>query len=89
MKRQRVYLAVHSFEDSVCYRRIARETFLLLNALRREATVAEAVTRAFEGTQLKAKERAELLRESFAHASGLGWLCPSVENEENPSTLIM
>jgi hypothetical protein len=33
MKRQRVYLAVHRFEDSVYYRRIARETFLLLRAL--------------------------------------------------------
>ncbi|HEY1501916.1 MAG TPA: DNA-binding domain-containing protein [Acidobacteriaceae bacterium] len=89
MRRQRVYLAIHRFEDSVYYRRIARETFLLLNALRSGATVAEAVIEAFEETKLKVKEQAELLRESFAHASELGWLCPSVQNGENPSTLVM
>jgi hypothetical protein len=83
MRRQRFHLAVHRLEDSVYYRRIARETFLLLNALRSDATVAEAVTEAFEETKLKAKEQAELIRESFAHASELGWLCPRVENGEN------
>jgi hypothetical protein len=88
MKRQRVYLAVHRFEDSVYYRRIARETFLLLGALRSDASIAEAVTRAFEEAKVTAKGQAELLRESFALASELGWLCPSVENGRNHSTHI-
>ena len=89
MKRRRVYLAVHRFEDSVYYRRIARETFLLLRALRAGASVAVAVTQAFKQTTLTAEGQAELLRESFAHASELSWLCPSLENTENPSTLVM
>jgi hypothetical protein len=89
MKRQRVYLAVHRFEDSVYYRRIARETFLLLGALRSAASVGEAATQAFEETKLTTKEQADLLRGSFALASGLGWLCPTVENETNRSTLVM
>jgi hypothetical protein len=89
MKRQRVYLAVHRFEDSVYYRRIAQETFLLLRALRAGASIAEAVTQAFEKATLTAEGQAELLRESFAHASELSWLCPSLENTENPSTLVM
>jgi len=89
MKRQHIYLAVHRFEDSVYYRRIARETFLLLKALRAGASVAEAATQAFRKTKLTAGWQAELLRESFAHASELGWLCPSVENREYPSTLVM
>jgi hypothetical protein len=89
MKRQRVYLAVYRFEDSVYYRRIARETFLLLRALRAGASVAEAVTQAFEKATLTAEGQAELLRESFAHASGLSWLCPRLENTENSSTLVM
>jgi hypothetical protein len=89
MKRQSVYLAVHRFEDSVYYRRIARETFLLLRALRAGASVAEAVTQAFKKTNLTAEGQAELLRESFAHASELSWLCPRLENTENPSTLVM
>jgi hypothetical protein len=89
MRQQRVYLAIHRFQDSVYYRRIARETFLLLKALRSDATVAEAVQQAFEKTKLTAEEQNELLRESFAHASELGWLCQCVENGEKPSTLVM
>src|SRR3984885_10759465 len=86
MKRRRVYLAVHRFEESVYYRRIARETFLLLRALRAGASVAQAVTQAFKKTTLKAEGQAELLHECFAHAAELSWLCPSPENTENPST---
>jgi hypothetical protein len=89
MKRQSVCLAVHRFEDSVYYRRIARETFLLLRALRAGASVAGAVTQAFTKTNLTAEGQAKLLRESFAHAAELGWLCPRLENTENPSTLVM
>jgi len=76
MKLERVWLAVHRFDDSVYYRRIDRETFLLLSALRSGASVYEAVTRSFEKTKLNAEEQANVLRESFAHASELGWFCP-------------
>jgi hypothetical protein len=75
MKRERVWLAVHRFDDSVYYRRIGRETFLLLSTLRSGASVSESVTLAFEKTKLNAEEQATVLRESFAHASELGWFC--------------
>jgi hypothetical protein len=75
MKGERVWLAVHRFDDSVYYRRIGRETFLLLSALRSGASVSEAVTLAFEKAKLSAEEQATVLRESFAHASELGWFC--------------
>jgi hypothetical protein len=80
---------VHMRADSVYYCRIGRETFLLLRALRAGASVAEAVTQAFKKTKLTAEGQAEILRESFAHASELSWLCPRLENTENPSTLVM
>jgi hypothetical protein len=57
--------------------------------LRSDASVAEAVIQAFEETKLTAKGQTELLRESFALASELGWLCPGVENEKSHSTLVM
>ncbi|MGB0124286.1 MAG: DNA-binding domain-containing protein [Silvibacterium sp.] len=82
MRQERVWLAVHRFEDSVYYRRVDRETFLLLSALRSGASVSEAVTLAFEKTKLNGEEQANVLRESFAHASELGWFCtPYVEDE--------
>ncbi|QNI35222.1 hypothetical protein H7849_01610 [Alloacidobacterium dinghuense] len=88
MTRERVWLAVHRFEDSVYYRRIGRETFLLLSALRSGASVSEAVTLAFEKTKLNAKEQATVLRESFAHASELGWFCPP-QVEDDSEALVM
>jgi Putative DNA-binding domain len=75
-KQERICLAVHRFDDSGYYRRIEHETFLLLGALRSGASVAESATRAFEKSKLPPQEQLDLLRESFAHAAELGWLCP-------------
>lgn len=88
MRQQRVWLAVHRFEDSVYYRRIGRETFLLLSAFRSGASFSEAVTLAFEKTKLSAEEQATVLRESFAQASELGWFC-SRPVEDDAESLVM
>jgi hypothetical protein len=77
MKPERVWLAVHRFSDSVYYRRIDRGSFLLLSALHSGAAVSKAVTLAFEKTRLNIRTQVNLLRESFALASELGWFCPS------------
>src|ERR1700758_2916493 len=76
IRQERVWLAVHRFEDSVYYRRIDRETFLLLSALRSGATVSKAVALALDKTKLNFGSQANLLRDSFALASALGWFCP-------------
>jgi len=78
IRQERLWLAVHRFDDSVYYRRIDRETFLLLSTLRSGATISNAVALAFEKAKLNAEEKANLLRESFALASELGWFCSSV-----------
>ena len=84
MKQERVWLAVHRFDDSVYYRRVDRETFLLLSALRSGATVSKAVALAFEETKLNVEAQANLLRESLAHASELGWFCPPCDRALAP-----
>jgi hypothetical protein len=88
IRQGRVWLAVHRFDDSVYYRRIDRETFRLLGALRSGATVSKAVTLAFKRTKLNAAAQANLLRESFAYASGLGWFCPP-HAEDDSEALVM
>ncbi len=70
-----VYLAVHRFENSVYYRRIEREEFLLLADLRDGDSIATAIERAFEGSKLSADEQAARIQDYFAHASELGWFC--------------
>jgi Putative DNA-binding domain len=88
MRQERVWLAVHRFDDSVFYRRIDRETFLLLSALRSGTTVSKAVALAFDKTKLNAEAQANLLRDSFAHASALGWFC-SPYLEDDSEALVM
>jgi hypothetical protein len=88
MKQERVWLAVHRFDDSVYYRRIDRETFLLLSALHSGATVSKAAALAFEKTKLNAEAQANLLRESFALASALGWLCPPYAEDESKALVM-
>jgi hypothetical protein len=88
MRQERVWLAVHRFEDSVYYRRVDRETFLLLSAMRSGASVSEAVTVAFEKMRLNAEEQANVLRESFAHASQLGWFCTPYAEDESEALII-
>jgi hypothetical protein len=88
MKQKRVWLAVHRFDDSVYYRRIDRETFRLLSALRSGATLSRAAALAFEKTKLNAEAQANLLRESFALISALGWLC-QLNAEDESKALVM
>jgi Putative DNA-binding domain len=83
MREERTWLAVHRFDDSVYYRRIDRETFLLLSALRSGVTVSNAVALAFDKTKLNFEMQANLLRESFALASALGWFCPHYAEEDS------
>jgi hypothetical protein len=75
VSRSRVYLAVHRFEDSVYYRRIEREEFLLLADLRDGDSISTAIERAFEGSKLATDLQAARIQDYFAHASELGWFC--------------
>ena len=88
VSRSRVYLAVHRFADSVYYRRIEREAFLLLADLRDGDSLATAIEQAFEGSKLAPDLQAEKIQEYFAHAAELGWLClpePVKANGATPS----
>jgi hypothetical protein len=70
-----MYLAVHRFEDSVYYRPLEREEFLLLADLRDGDSIATAIERAFEGSKLAPEKQATRIQDYFAHASELGWFC--------------
>jgi hypothetical protein len=75
MQRAVVFLAVHRFEDSVYYRRIDREAFRLLTALKSGSTLGDALDAAFIRSRLKAEDRVAKIQEYFAHAAELGWMC--------------
>jgi hypothetical protein len=75
MRRSPVYLAVHRFEDSVYYRHLDREAYLLLAALKQQLPLGAAIETAFGDTSLSEAEQAFKLQQYFAHPAGLGWFC--------------
>jgi hypothetical protein len=75
MRRSAVRLAVHRYENSVYYRRIDQENFLLLSALQKGVLLGEALENAFCESDLSAEDQAVKIQEYFAHASELGWFC--------------
>jgi Putative DNA-binding domain len=75
MRRSRIYLAVHRFDNSVYYRRIEREAFLLLTFLQQQHTLSEAIELAFTRSKLSPEQQAQKIQECFAHAAELGWFC--------------
>jgi hypothetical protein len=77
VSRSSTYLAVHRFEDSVYYRRIGREEFLLLADLRDGDSIATAIEHAFEGSKVTPELQADKIQEYFSHAAELGWFCLS------------
>jgi hypothetical protein len=75
LRRARTYLAVHRFDNSVYYRRVEREAYLLLSALQRHQTLEAAIDTAFTGSKLTSEEQAAKIQQCFAHAAELGWFC--------------
>ena len=81
--RSSTYLAVHRFEDSVYYRRIDCEEFLLLADLRDGDPIATAIERAFEGSKVTPDLQAAKIQAYFSHAAELGWFClPAATSEQ-------
>ena len=77
VRRSSIYLAVHRFDNSVYYRRIEREAFLLLLSLQQQHTLSEAIEIAFTNSKLSPEQQAQKIQKCFAHAAELGWFCSS------------
>lgn len=74
IRRERIYLAVHRHADSIYYRRLEREWFLILQALRDGYTIQQAVEFALKGIRKKVEEQASLVQGCFALAAELTWI---------------
>ena len=82
MKRETVHIAVHRFEDTVYYRRLAAEDYRLLLALQQAVTLGDAIDIAFDGSLVPEHERPAYLQSAFAYWTTMGWFCtPPVDRE--------
>lgn len=70
-----LYLAVHRSDDTVYFRRLDREEFRILSALRRGRTLAQAITAGFRGSRMAMAQRADSVQDWFHHWAALGWFC--------------
>ncbi len=75
MPAEDVYLAVHRVDYLVYYRRLAREEFGVLEAIRRGDSVGEAIEAGFAGSAVPPEEISRLLEQWFGTWAALGWLC--------------
>jgi hypothetical protein len=69
------WIAAHRLDLSVYYRRIAREEFQTLSALRSGATLAAAIEAGFSCSRIPERRRAEQTQQWFASWAELGWIC--------------
>ncbi len=75
LKPAAIFLAVHRVDDSVYFRRIEREEFVMLSALRGDKGLGKAIEAAFQKSKVPVQERAALVKRWFQNWAALGWFC--------------
>lgn len=75
-----VWLAAHRVDLSIFYRRLKREEFQTLTAIRQGLPLAEALEAGFSDSRTAVQRRPQLVREWFESWAELGWICaPDLE----------
>jgi hypothetical protein len=73
LKPTAVYLAIHRLDNTVYFRRLDREEFTILSALRRGHTLERAIVAGFRASDMPAPERASNVAAWFHNWASLGW----------------
>jgi hypothetical protein len=74
-RRRPTWLAAHRFDNAVYYRRLEREEFLTLEAIRAGQPLGEALETGFRDSAKPDARRPALVRAWFTHWAELGWIC--------------
>jgi hypothetical protein len=73
--RRRIFLAVHRFNDTVYYRRLAPEEYLVLDGIRLGRRLGRAIEEGFIQSGVPLDGRPAMAGAWFAAWAELGWLC--------------
>ncbi len=75
LKPTPIFLAVHRIDYSVYFRRLEREEFHILCALKEGRTIGSAIAAAFRNSSLAPEERPAAVQAWFQIWAALGWFC--------------
>ncbi len=75
LRRRATWLAAHRVDLSVYYRRLEREEFLTLSAIRAGRPLADAIEAGFAESRTLESRRAARVQNWFSNWSQLGWIC--------------
>src|SRR6266403_4109503 len=78
-----IFLAVHRVDYSVYFRRVDREEFLILSALRQGKPLGKTIEVAFRKSSIAPAERAPKVQEWFQNWAALGWFCRTEKKSVN------
>ena len=80
LRRRPTWVVAHRVDFNVYYRRLEREEYLTLVAIRDGRTLAEALDAGFAGSRIAEGRRPQRVREWFGMWAELGWICaPDLE----------
>jgi hypothetical protein len=77
-----IFLAVHRLDDSVYFRRLEREEFLILKDLRAGKSLGRAVDSALRKSATAPEDRPAQVQHWFQTWATLGWFCRPEKSEE-------
>jgi hypothetical protein len=75
VRRRPTWVAAHRVEFNVYYRRMEREEYYTLTAIRDGRMLGEALEAGFSGSELAEARRPERVRKWFTTWAELGWIC--------------
>ena len=80
--RRATWLAAHRVDNSVFYRRMDREEYAILSAIRSGSNLAEAIDKAFSHSRIAPAARPARISEWFANWAQLGWLSAAEDSQK-------
>lgn len=81
LRRKLTWLAVHRVDNAIYYRRLSREEFSTLTALRKGSPLGQALEAGLADSRAPESRRAGLVRQMFTNWAELGWVCaPEIES---------
>ncbi len=80
VKPQEIFIAVHRQDEEVYFRRLDREEFAILKAIRAGKPLQKAIDAAWKESAIPREERESQVQQWFQTWSSLGWFCRTVHS---------